>query len=123
MTDGSLRFRKAEHLRRPSEFERVYEHRCSVSNQWLVVYGRRNELPHSRLGLSVSRKVGGAVQRNRLRRLYREAYRLSRAELPTGLDLVLIPRGPDPPTLDDLLRSLPVLVGSLSRKLAKKEPK
>src|SRR5262245_28156612 len=93
-------FRKAEHLRRPSDFRRVYDRRRSVSDSWLIVYACENGLPHLRLGLSVSRKVGQATHRNRLRRLYREAFRLTRHEMPTGLDLILIPRKPDEPTLE-----------------------
>jgi ribonuclease P protein component len=110
-------FRPAEHLRRPTDFRRVYDRRRSVSDEWLIVYGCENELPHLRLGLSVSRKFGQAVQRNRLRRLYREAFRLTRAEMPVGLDLVLIPRKPEVPTLELLKRSLPALVLQVSRKL------
>src|SRR5438067_12723605 len=93
MSDVALyRFRPAEHLRRPSDFRRVYDRRRSVSDGWLIVYACENDLGHLRLGLSVSRKVGGAIQRNRLRRLYREAFRLTRHLMPTGMDLVLIPR-------------------------------
>lgn len=117
----SLRFRKAEHLRRPSEFKRVYDRRRSVSDGWLIVYGCENGLPHLRLGLSVSRKVGGAVKRNRFRRLMREAFRLSRAEMPGGLDLVLIPRSPREPTLADLRKSLPGLVTTLARRLTREK--
>jgi ribonuclease P protein component len=116
------RFPKSAHLRSPADFQRVYDQRRSVSDDWLVVYGCRNGLEHTRLGLSVSRKVGGAVQRNRLRRLYREAFRLSRGELPAGLDLILIPRPPKEPTLEVLLNVLPKLVASLARKLAKESP-
>ncbi len=65
-----------------------------MSDDWLIVYGCENELPHLRIGLSVSRKYGGAVQRNRLRRLYHEAFRLTRATMPTGIDLILIRAGP-----------------------------
>ncbi len=112
-------FRPHEHLRRPADFQRCYDRRRSASDERLIVYACPNGLEYSRLGLSVSRKYGGAVQRNRLRRLYREAYRLSRHDLPKGLDLILIPRGPVEPALADLLAALPKLVGQVARRLAK----
>src|SRR5437764_15020436 len=102
-------FRPAEHLRRPADFRRTYDRRRSVSDGWLIVYACENGLPYLRLGLSVSRKVGGAVQRNRLRRLYREAFRLTRHEMPVGMDVVLIPRRTDEPPLAELQRGLPRL--------------
>src|SRR4051795_4780231 len=106
-TASTFRFRPHEHLRRPADFRRVYDRRRSVSDGFLIVYGCENGLPHLRLGLSVSRKVGQATYRNRLRRLYREAFRLTRHEMPTGLDLVLIPRrGEAAPTLEQLKASL-----------------
>jgi len=115
-------FRPAEHLRRAGDFRRVYDRRRSASGGWLIVYACENGLPHLRLGLSVSRKVGPATRRNRLRRLYREAFRLTRHAMPTGLDLVLIPRRPDDPPLEELKRSLPRLVAGLARKLAREAP-
>src|SRR6516162_9722387 len=111
-------FRPAEHLRRPGDFKRVYDRRRSVSDNWLIIYACENQLPHLRLGLSVSRKVGSAVRRNRLRRLYREAFRLSRGEMPSGLDLVLIPRTSVEPALAELRQSLVKLVKQVARKLA-----
>ena len=119
--DGSLavgfRFRPHEHLRRPADFQRVYDRRRSVSNESLIVYACPNGLAYNRLGLSVSRKAGGAVRRNRLRRLFREAYRLTRHRLPAGLDLVLIPRPGGEQTLAGLLEALPKLVSQVARKL------
>jgi ribonuclease P protein component len=115
----SFRFRPHEHLRKLADFRRVYDRRRSVSNDWLIVYACENDLPHLRLGLSVSRKVGGAVQRNRLRRLYREAFRLARHLMPVGMDLILIPRRPEPPTLDELKEALPRLVRQAARKLGR----
>lgn len=115
-------FRPAEHLRRPSDFKRVYDRRRSASDSWLIVYACENGLPHIRLGLSVSRKYGGAVQRNRLRRLYREAFRHIRDQLPTGLDLVFIPRRSEPPTLEHLKTALPKLVRQLVKRLKSAEP-
>ncbi len=116
-----LTFRKQDRLRSSTDFKRVYERKCSVSNQWLIVYGLANELGHSRVGLSVSRKIGNAVARNRFKRLYREAFRATRAELPAGYDLILLPRSSKEPTLDDVKDALSTLVPTLARRLTPKE--
>lgn len=113
----SFRFRPCEHLRRAKDFQRVYDRRRSVSDQWLIVYACENGLPHLRLGLSVSRKQGPAVHRNRMRRLYREAFRLTKHEMPAGIDLILIPRRPDLPELEVLKNVLPRLVRAVAKKL------
>src|SRR5439155_25431530 len=114
-----MTFRKQDRLLSPFDFKRVYERKCSVSNQWLIVYGCPNELGRLRVGLSVSRKVGNAVARNRFKRLYRAAFRLSRAELPTGFDLILIPRSAREPALEDLQQTLLELVPAVARRLAR----
>jgi ribonuclease P protein component len=123
MTAGPFAFRPHEHLRRPADFKAVYERRRSAANDFLIVYARPNGLPHLRLGLSVSKKFGKAVQRNKLRRLYREAFRLGRAGLPTGLDLVLIPRRPEPPPLAELTDGLRRLVQQVARRLEREAPR
>jgi ribonuclease P protein component len=115
---GPNAFRPAEHLRRPSDFRRVYDRRRSVSDGWLIVYACENGLTHLRVGFSVSRKIGNAVKRNRVRRLYREAFRLTKNEMPTGLDLVMIPRRPDEPELTTLMHGLPKLVRQVAKKIA-----
>ena len=120
MSPGSLRFLKKEHLRSPAEFQRVYQARCSASDARLIVYGAPNGLGHARVGLSVSRKIGGAVYRNRLRRLYREAFRLSRAELPSNLDLIVLPRSKVEPTLAQVRDSLRYLCGNVAKRLARR---
>ncbi|OHB68446.1 MAG: ribonuclease P protein component [Planctomycetes bacterium RBG_13_63_9] len=109
----------AYHIRRGADFQRVYGRRCTASDALLLVYGAPNGLPHPRLGLSVSRKVGKAVVRNRFKRLIREAFRLRREQLPAGVDLVVIPRPTAEPTLAQLLDSLPRLAGQIGRRLGR----
>ena len=110
-------FSKHDRVRRQGEFDLVYQGNVHAADEVLVVLARRNELSRSRLGLSVSRRVGCAVVRNRWKRLIREAFRLQRKELPLGLDLVVRPRRGATPDFDAILASLPKLVTRIHRKL------
>ena len=70
-------------------FRRLYHRGATAGNRLLVVYCLRNGTGHSRLGLTVSAKLGHAVERNRMRRRLREVYRLHEAELLPGYDAEL----------------------------------
>lgn len=111
-------FPKTTHLRSRVDFERVYARKCKAADGVLLVFLDANQLALTRIGLSVSRKHGNAVTRNRLRRLLREAFRLERAQLPTGFDLVAIPLLGGDSSLETFRKSLAGLSRRLSKRLA-----
>ena len=74
------------------EFAGVYDAKTRESRGPLTVYARPNDLGHPRIGLSVSRKVGTAPRRNRIKRLLREAFRHHQHDLPAGYDFVFVVR-------------------------------
>jgi ribonuclease P protein component len=110
-------------LRDPAGFRRAFERRKSVSDPFFVVHAVENGLPYTRLGLSVGRrKIRKAHDRNRFKRIVREVFRLSKPRLPTGLDLVVVPRG-DPLDFARTLESFPRLVHDAARRLARSSPR
>jgi ribonuclease P protein component len=100
-------FPKSFRLRSTGQFQHVFTVRHSAADDAIIVFAAPNELPHCRLGLSVSKKIGNAVVRNRWKRLIREAFRKSYSELPSGFDLVVLPqRNVDVRTVKHLEQSL-----------------
>jgi ribonuclease P protein component len=86
-------FPKARRLRKRSEFLPVQQggSRITLSSAILLVAARADEEP-ARLGITVTRKFGGAVQRNRAKRLIREVFRRYPSLFPPGIDVVVIPK-------------------------------
>ena len=74
------------------EFKRLYNKGKSSASKCVVVYCLRNGKAENRLGITVSTKLGGAVQRNRIRRRLKEIYRLNELYLRLGYDIVLVAR-------------------------------
>jgi ribonuclease P protein component len=91
---GGRRRSRRQRLSRSAEFDRVYREGRSHANRYLVVYSFPREADDAdpRLGVSVGRKVGGAVERNRVKRLLRAAFAAVVDELPDGHDFVVVAR-------------------------------
>ena len=78
---------------RRGEFDAVYRAGKRRSSSHFTVFFRANQMPVSRFGFSIKKALGGAVVRNRIRRRLREIVRGHRAEIPTGWDVVVHPKG------------------------------
>jgi ribonuclease P protein component len=84
--------KKRYRVRRNERFQEIRTKGRSYSSNTIVLCTLPNELPYSRFGFSVSSRIGGAVERNRIKRQLREIIRLRMAEIKPGWDVVLIAR-------------------------------
>ena len=75
-------FSRKDRIRRGLEFKAVFNHRHATTSGPLRVHTMPASTPYSRLGLAVSRRVGNAVRRNRIKRIVRERFRLNQGQLP-----------------------------------------
>ncbi len=111
------RFRRREHIRHQSDFTRAYRRGLRAGDNLLVIYLVKNKLAWSRLGLSVSRRVGNAPERNYVKRQLREAFRLLKTDLPRGFDIVCVAK----PQSSNRPRGYSRSVLKLVRRAAKKK--
>lgn len=81
-----------ESLKKKCEFRIVYSKGKPIANRLLVMYVLPNGLTYNRLGISVSKKVGNSVVRNKVTRRIRESYRLSESRTAAGSDIIIIAR-------------------------------
>lgn len=79
-------------LKKRNDFRRVYSGGKFLADRILVIYFKKNNLGSSRFGFTVSKKVGGAVERNRIRRVLKEICRLNKEKFVCGMDYVIVAR-------------------------------
>jgi ribonuclease P protein component len=119
-TERRFSFPVRYRLRRALDIARVRSHRCSASDNHLVAYAAPNGLAHSRMAISVRRKIGNAVVRNRIKRRVREAYRTTIKEIPAGRDYLFVARLGAPRTVERYHASMLELTADLERLLSER---
>lgn len=118
---ASQRFSRAARLPGPSAYAAVWAAKIRTNLGWIAFAARANGLARTRLGLSVGRRVGGATVRVRAKRLIREAFRLERATLPPGLDIVVALHTPGERTLADYRIALCKAAAQLAVKVEERD--
>jgi len=83
------KFSRTDRIVHGAQYRSIYSSGRKLYSERFVLFSLENGLSHPRLGITVSRKIGGSVVRNRVKRLFREVFRKSRAQIPSHLDLVL----------------------------------
>ena len=83
-------FTRSERVRRRAEYQQIYDRGVKLHGRLFTLFRFRNSLDVGRLGIAATRKLGGAVARNRAKRLVREVFR--RNKLAPGFDIVIVPR-------------------------------
>jgi ribonuclease P protein component len=87
---ASCAFRPSERIRRRVDFQEIYNRGVKVHGRYCTVFMLAQPESAGRLGIAATRKLGGAVQRNRAKRLIREVFR--RNKIAKGFDVVVIPK-------------------------------
>jgi len=89
MTELSEKFRKIDRILKRDVFRRVYEEGRKIQFRYFTAFVLTKETDGSRIGITTTRKMGNSVERNRARRLVREAFRRNKWLVPQGVDIVI----------------------------------
>lgn len=115
---GRFAFPPGQRLKRPSDFRAVFDRGTKRHSKDFILFRAGTDSEHARLGVSVGRKIGNAVARNRVKRLLRESFRLHWREWGVGgADLVVIAkRGADTLSIHEVSRELSGAVAPRTRR-------
>jgi len=116
-------FGKYLRLKRRADIARLFDAGVRAGERTLLLLAAPNGLDHARFGVGVSKRHGNAVRRNRIKRLCREAFRLSRQDIPIGWDYFLLPKAGAPHTLAALQAALAPLARRAVQKAGKDHEK
>ena len=85
-----MEFRRIQRVRRRADFQQIYKQGTRISGHYCTLFIQPNRLAVARLGVAATKKLGGAVVRNRAKRLVREVFR--RSGIAPGFDIIVVPR-------------------------------
>ena len=108
------KFPRIERLRKRIDFKKAEKNKVArLVTKHLIILAAPNNCTHVRIGITVSKKVGGAVKRNRIKRLLREIYRLNKQFFPHGYDYILIAKNQEiSASYDELFQEIAKALGS-----------
>ena len=92
MEKGRYKLSAKKRIHKQREYSEIFKKGRRLKFPEFILIFKENSLPYSRVGISVGRKFGNAVRRNRAKRLCRELFRLNQHNLPEGIDIVFLPR-------------------------------
>lgn len=118
MIEAGQRFRKSERLRKRHEFTHLTRSGYQCQDRYFIIRYGVNDYDHARLGVTATKRIGGAVTRNRLKRVLREFFRIHRFRVAIGVDCnIIVKSGAVTLTTDQIFKALEALFDEISHRI------